>query len=124
MEKPFRSRCPIASALEILGDKWTLVVIRSLMAGASSYSDLLAAPEGIATNILADRLSRLEAWELVVAKPVRGKGKSRGQYRLTPAGADLLPVLHSLAVWGETHLPERWRVSDRFTDIKPEDFLR
>ncbi|THD58407.1 helix-turn-helix domain-containing protein, partial [Phenylobacterium sp.] len=90
MDAQFRSRCPIASSLDLLGDRWTLVVIRTLMAGAISYSDLLAAPEKIATNVLADRLGRLEASGLVSSTARRGVGKVRKAYRLTPAGADLL----------------------------------
>jgi DNA-binding HxlR family transcriptional regulator len=123
MEDTFRSRCAIASALEIIGDKWTLVVIRTLVLGASSYSDLLAAPEKIATNILADRLARLEAWGLVETTPAPVGGKARRRYQLTKAGADLLPVLQAIAAWGEAHLPDRWRVPDWFRNAKPEDFL-
>ena len=123
MEGPFRSRCTIASALDVIGDKWTLVVIRSLMLGATSYSDLLAAPEKIATNILADRLARLQAWDLVKCVPAPVGGKARGQYQLTSAGADLLPVLQAMAAWGATHLPDRWRVPEWFKEAKPQDFL-
>ena len=64
----FRSGCPIASALDVFGDKWTLVILRSMVMGASSYSDLLNQPEKIATNILADRLSRMEAAGLIHGK--------------------------------------------------------
>jgi DNA-binding HxlR family transcriptional regulator len=123
MGKKFRSRCAIASALEIIGDKWTLVVIRSLMLGATSYSELLAAPEKIATNILADRLVRLEQWGLLEAVPSPAGAMSRREYHLTPAGAELLPVLQAIAAWGEAHLPDRWHVPDWFRNAAPEDFL-
>jgi DNA-binding HxlR family transcriptional regulator len=124
METQFRSRCPIASSLELLGDRWTLVVIRSLMAGAASYSDLLSGPEKIATNILADRLARLETWGLILATPRRGAGKRRKCYRLTRAGADLLPVLQELSAWGEAHLADRWRTPEWFKVAQPDDFLQ
>jgi DNA-binding HxlR family transcriptional regulator len=124
MDAQFRSRCPIASSLDLLGDRWTLVVIRSLMAGATSYSDLLAAPEKIATNVLVDRLARLEASGLVSSSARRGVGKVRKRYRLTPVGADLLPVLQALSAWGEAHLPDRWRTPDWFKAARVEDFLR
>ncbi|HXA40005.1 MAG TPA: helix-turn-helix domain-containing protein [Phenylobacterium sp.] len=124
MDAQFRSRCPIASSLDLLGDRWTLVVIRTLMAGALSYSDLLAAPEKIATNVLADRLGRLEASGLVSSSARRGVGKVRKTYRLTPAGADLLPVLQALSAWGEVHIPGRWRTPDWFKAARAEDFLR
>lgn len=123
MESRFRSPCPIASALDLIGDKWSLVVIRSMMLGASSYSELLAAPEKIATNILADRLARLEASGLVASEQAPTRGKARRRYRLTRAGADLLPTLQALAAWGEAHLPDRWRAPSWFRAAKPEDFL-
>lgn len=123
MDVEFRSPCPIASSLEVLGDKWTLVVVRALLAGASSYSQLLAEPEKIATNILSDRLARLETWGLITSTPVPGAGKTRKRYRVTPAGADLLPVIQALAVWGEAHLPNRWRTPDWFKRAQPKDFL-
>ena len=124
MADQFRSRCAIASTLEIIGDKWTLVVIRSLMLGAASYSDLLGAPERIATNILADRLNRLESWGLVESAPAPPGGKARGRYQLTAAGADLLPILQAIAAWGEAHLPDRWRVPDWFCNATPNDLLK
>ena len=124
MEHQFRSPCTIASTLEIIGDKWTLVVIRSLMLGATSYSELLAAPERVATNILADRLSRLESWGLVGSVPAPAGGKARRRYQLTAAGADLLPILQEIAVWGEAHLPDRWPVPDWFRNATPNDFLK
>lgn len=124
MDAQFRSRCPIASSLDLLGDRWTLVVIRTLIAGATSYSDLLAAPEKIATNVLSDRLRRLEASGLVSSTARRGVGKVRKTYRLTPAGADLLPVLQALSAWGEVHIPDRWRTPDWFKAARAEDFLR
>ena len=124
MADQFRSRCAIASALDIIGDKWTLVVIRSLMLGAASYSDLLGAPERIATNILADRLNRLESWGLVESAPAAPGAKARGRYQLTAAGADLLPILQAIAAWGEAHLPDRWRVPDWFWNATPNDLLK
>ena len=123
MDDPFRSRCAIASALEIIGDKWTLVIVRSLIVGATSYTDLLAAPEKIATNILADRLARLEAQGLIACERAPVGGKARLRYRLTPAGAELLPVLQAIAAWGATHLPGRSPVPDWFREARPQDLL-
>ena len=119
---PFRSDCPIASALDLVGDRWSLVVIRNLMLGAGSYRDLLRAPEKIATNILSDRLSRLEAAGLLEVTSPRTPG-ARGGYRLTRAGADLLPVLQTLAIWGENHLPARRKTPDWFLKATPEQVL-
>jgi DNA-binding HxlR family transcriptional regulator len=118
----FRSDCPIASSLDLIGDRWSLVVIRNLMLGASSYRDFLRAPEKISTNILADRLARLEAAGLVAAAAPRSPG-ARGGYRLTPAGAGLLPVLQQLALWGEAHLPGRRKTPAWFLEATPQDVL-
>jgi DNA-binding HxlR family transcriptional regulator len=123
LDVKFRSQCAIASALDLVGDKWSLVVIRSLMLGASSYSDLLTAPEKIATNILADRLERLEASGLIVSEAAPSGGKARRIYRLTRAGAELLTTLQAIAAWGEAHIPGRWRVPGWFMSAKPNDFL-
>lgn len=117
----FRSGCPIASALDIVGDKWSLVLLRSMVVGATSYSDFLAAPEGISTNILSERLRRLEEAGLIVQRH-RRRGSQRGAYALTERGAGLLPTLQELARWGEAHLPDRWTSPDRFYAARVEDF--
>lgn len=118
----YRSDCPIASALDVIGDRWSLVVIRNLMLGARSYGDFMAAPERIATNILADRLARLEAAGLIEAAGAR-RPRGRGGYRLTRAGADLLPVLKALAIWGEVHLPDRRKTPDWFLAASVDEVL-
>lgn len=117
----FRSACPIASALDIVGDKWSLVIIRSMVMGATSYSDFLSTPEKISTNILAERLRRLEDAGLIVQAQSR-QGATRGAYALTAKGAALIPALQELARWGETQLPDRWAAPERFYAARPDDF--
>ena len=117
----YRSGCPIASTLDIVGDKWSLLLLRAMVVGATSYSDFLAAPEKISTNILAERLRRLEAAGLIVRVHPR-HGPNRGVYALTERGAALLPALQELARWGEAHLPDRWAAPERFYAARPEDF--
>jgi len=117
----YRSGCPIASALDIVGDKWSLLLLRSMVVGATSYSDFLAAPERISTNILAERLDRLEEAGIIVQVHQR-RGSRRGAYALTEKGAALIPALQELARWGETHLPDRWAAPDRFYAARVEDF--
>jgi len=117
----FRSDCPIASLLDVVGDKWSLVVIRNMMLGARSYGDFHKAPEKIATNILAERLERLARFGLIEEAPARAG--ARGGYRLTPAGAELLPVLQAMAVWGKTHLPDRWSAPEWFMAATPAQVL-
>jgi DNA-binding HxlR family transcriptional regulator len=115
----FRSGCALSSALDLVGDKWSLLILRGLFVGWSRYREFLAAPEGISTNILADRLKRLEAHGLITRESGSAGGPS---YRLTRAGADLLPTMQALALWGHANLPERWAPPDWFLGAKPGDF--
>ena len=109
-----RSECPIASALDILGDKWTLLVLRDLLDGKERFVDFERSPEGIPTNILTDRLRRLELQGLAVREPIAGS--KRFAYRITSKGADLRPVILELARWGNVHLPDTW--------VPPADYLQ
>ncbi|MBN9432925.1 MAG: helix-turn-helix transcriptional regulator [Bosea sp.] len=121
MQTDFRSQCPIASALDLFGDRWSLVVLRTIFAGAHRFGELAAASERISTNILADRLERLEAFGLI-EKRLYQQAPERHEYRLTRRGADLLPVLQALARWGVAHIPERWQLPPWFADGRPEHF--
>ena len=106
-----RSTCPAACALDIAGDKWTLLVVRDLLRGRTTYGELAAADEGIPTNILADRLRRMERAGLIEAKPYQQK-PVRYSYALTEKGRDLGHVLAAMARWGKKHI--------RGTKIPPE----
>ena len=101
---PRRSPCPVAGALDLLGDKWTLLLVRDLFSGPKRYGDFAGAMEGIPTNLLADRLKRLEAAGLVTRRAYQDN-PPRHTYALTPAGAALRPVLQALVNWGRLHLP-------------------
>lgn len=93
-----RSCCPVACTLDVLGDKWTLLVMRDLMRGVSRYSDFLQSPEGIATNILATRLRMLTDHGL--AEQFHEAGRKHPAYRVTERGQSLAPVLQAVADWG------------------------
>jgi DNA-binding HxlR family transcriptional regulator len=94
-----RSRCPISLALELIGDRWTLIILRDMiMRGRTRYQELLAAEEGIATNVLADRLKRLEEAEVITKRRDPESGK-QFIYAPTEKGLDLLPVLFDLMHW-------------------------
>lgn len=98
-----RSGCPISLALELLGDPWTLLVVRDLMfKGRHTFAALLAGGEGIATNILADRLSRLETAG-VLTKTASPTDARRYTYRLTEKGIALAPTLVELVLWSAAH---------------------
>jgi DNA-binding HxlR family transcriptional regulator len=94
-----RSPCPVACALDIVGDRWTLLVVRDLLLGRSRFRDFTASPEGIPTNILSDRLERLLDRAVVEQVPATD-GTKRLAYRLTKKGEALGPVLVALRDWG------------------------
>ena len=100
-----RSACPIACSLDLIGDRWTLLLIRDLLQGKHRYGEFLASAEGIPTNILADRLRRLEQAGLVTAEQY-GSHPRRKDYHLTEAGRALSPAVTALRDWGLAHIPE------------------
>ncbi|WAC15335.1 winged helix-turn-helix transcriptional regulator [Dyadobacter pollutisoli] len=99
MEKT-RSDCPISCSLDVFGDKWSLLIIRDVMLrGKLSYSEFLQSEEKIASNILVNRLSVLEA-EQILTKQVSPTNKSKFIYSLTEKGIDLLPIIIEIMDWG------------------------
>ena len=103
--KPFaRSACAIANSLDIVGDKWSLLVVRDLLHGKRTYGELANSPERIPTNILADRLKRLEGAGIVAGVPYQ-EHPVRYAYALTPKGRDLGDVLLAFVRWGKRHIP-------------------
>lgn len=93
-----RSHCPISFALDVLGDRWTLLILRDLlMNGKRTYGDLLASEERIATNVLADRLAWLESHGILE--------KQRTTYRVTSKGLDLLPLMVDMVAWSARYDP-------------------
>jgi len=95
-----RSDCPISCSLDVFGDKWSLLIIRDIMLrGKASYSEFLTSEEKIATNILVNRLSVLEA-ENILLKEVSPVNKSKFVYSLTQKGIDLLPIVIEIMDWG------------------------
>ena len=98
-----RSGCPISYSLDVFGDRWTLLILRDLILfGKQRFREFLAAEEGIASNILSDRLKRLEVGGIVVRDADPDDGRQR-IYRTTEKGKRLTPVLLELAAWGATH---------------------
>ena len=101
----FRSHCPTNLAVELLGDKWSLLIIRDLMIqDKRHFREMLASDEKISTNILADRLSRLEQNGLI-SKRQHPNHKQKIIYSLSQMGIDLFPVLLSIAEWSCKYLP-------------------
>ncbi len=103
-KRSYGQLCPLARALDIVGDRWTLLVVRDLLAGKRRYGHLLLSPERIPTNILAERLKRLEREGLVRRVPY-SEHPPRVEYELTPEGRELGQALEVLARWGRKHFP-------------------
>jgi DNA-binding HxlR family transcriptional regulator len=98
-----RSGCPISIALEIFGDAWSLLIVRDLMfKGLRTFSEFAASGEKIATNILSDRLARLEAAG-ILTKAADPADARRVHYRLTEKGMDLAPAMVEIVLWGARH---------------------
>lgn len=97
-----RSDCPISYILDLVGDRWSLLIVRDLMQGKRFYKEFLISNEKIATNILADRLKRLESNELIESR-VYPNLKTQKEYRLTEKGQDLIPIILELMLWSSKH---------------------
>ncbi len=99
----YRSTCPISTALDILGDKWSLLIVRDMVFnGKNTYGDFLNGGEKIATNILADRLMLLEAGG-IIKRQKHPDSKAKILYTLTPKGIDLVPALVEIISWSEKY---------------------
>jgi DNA-binding HxlR family transcriptional regulator len=98
-----RSGCPLNASIEMLGDRWSLLIVRDMMVrGFSTFKQFVESDEGIATNILADRLRRLEEYGIVASAADSGDGR-KSIYRLTQKGIDLAPVLTEMVLWAARH---------------------
>ncbi|QWF84059.1 winged helix-turn-helix transcriptional regulator [Amycolatopsis sp. CA-230715] len=113
--------CPVARAADVIGDRWSLLIVRDAMDGARSFTDFQQRT-GIARNILADRLRKLVAYGLIAqVEPESGK---RRVYALTEAGKDLFPVIVTLRQWGERHAFEAGEAHSVLVDERGESVPR
>src|SRR6266851_2134540 len=99
-----RSFCPVACALDVVGDRWSLLIVRDLLQGKHRFGDFLNSPEGIPTNILAERLRRLESAGLI-STLAYSQHPPRWEYHLTDRGHALGPVVDAMAGWGLVQFP-------------------
>ena len=102
----FRSRCPITSALDIVGDKWSLVIIKQMIfEQKATFKDFVDSPEAVATNILTSRLKMLEEYN-IIEKNKLPSNKKTNLYTLTEKGLGLIPVVTELSIWSKNHIQE------------------
>jgi DNA-binding HxlR family transcriptional regulator len=112
-----RSDCPLACTLDVVGDKWTLLVVRDLLRGKSRFNEFLASPEGVTTNILADRLKRMEA-EGLIRRELYQERPARHAYQLTEKGLALVPVIQEICRWANRWDAETWKPPADFMAMK------
>ena len=108
-----RSPCPIATTLDVVGDKWSLVIVRDMLNGKKRFNDFLSSPEGIPTNILTARLKRMEQTGLITRDPYQDR-PPRFEYVLTARGETLLPVLQAMCRWANDQAPDTWTPPEAF----------
>ncbi|HHT96788.1 MAG TPA: helix-turn-helix transcriptional regulator [Clostridiales bacterium] len=108
MKNPYEIPCNIAQTLNIIGDKWTLLILRQIMKGKYTFKEILDGLDKIPTNLLSNRLKSLEADGIVVTK-LYSKHPPRYEYNLTESGMDLVDVFNSLIIWGEKHLEKCYK---------------
>jgi len=108
-----RSGCPIATTLDIVGDRWSLVILRDMLNGKTRFSEFLQSPEHIATNVLADRLAAMAAAGLIKRNAYQTRPE-RFEYVLTDKGRDLHAPLQAICRWANKHYPETWTPPETF----------
>ena len=113
-----RSACAVANSLDIVGDKWSLLVVRDLLHGKRTYGELADSPERIPTNILAERLERLEGTGIIVSTPYQER-PTRYAYTLTPKGRALGDVLLAFVRWGKEHIPGTLALNQGSASVGP-----
>jgi DNA-binding HxlR family transcriptional regulator len=110
-KKDYGQRCPVAKTLEIVGDRWTLLIVRDLLGGTRRFQDLQTGLPGLAPNILSDRLKLMEEHGLV-GRRLYSDHPPRAEYALSAKGQELAVVIGALASWGSRHAFTRSRLVD------------
>src|SRR5918993_364645 len=121
MPKPYGQACPVAKSLELVGERWTLLIVRDLLHGPRRYQDLQSSLPGIAPTLLSERLKAMEEQGLV-SREFYSDHPPRAQYALTDRGRELGIVIGALATWGARHLDPQSKLVN--TDCGHEVHLR
>lgn len=123
MPRRYEQYCPVAQTLDLLGDRWTLLIIRDMLLGMTRFSEFQETLEGIPTNVLSERLKLLEA-NGIVERSLYSDHPPRAEYHLTRKGKDLHWVIEALAYWGSKYAVDDFRLVDSQCgqDVKPAWF--
>ncbi|MAZ30795.1 MAG: transcriptional regulator [Flavobacteriales bacterium] len=105
MKSSFRSNCPISSSLDVIGDKWTMVIIRDLFLGKKTFKEFSNSSEKMSSSILAQRLKSMVQYKIIVRKDLISNKKTK-HYELTESGKSLEPLMNFLSSWGDEYLGE------------------
>jgi DNA-binding HxlR family transcriptional regulator len=108
----WRSKCPVARTLDLVGDRWSLLVVRDMLSGSSKFQEFLASPENIPSNILSSRLKLLEQNGIIKAALYQ-RHPPRFAYMLTEKGQKLASVIAAIADWGESNIPNSFQRSPK-----------
>ncbi|WP_460234733.1 winged helix-turn-helix transcriptional regulator [Aurantivibrio plasticivorans] len=112
-----RTSCPIACGLDVIGDHWSLLIVRDMLyLGRHEFSEFVSGEEGISTNILSDRLQKLKA-QGIIDEVTHPHSKRRKLYFLTPKGRDLIHVLMAIGEWSLIHMPENAKMADKIESL-------
>ena len=120
-----RSYCPVNLGVEVFGDKWSLLILRDIMLGRRHFRELLQSDEGIASNILADRLAMLEREGLLTKSPDPAH-KQKFVYSLTLKGIDLLPIFKEIGAWSLKYAPvdtKKYTQMSQFANSTPKELM-
>lgn len=117
MKQVPRMRCPIAYSLDLIGDRWSLVIVRDMLMGKKRFSHFLESSEHITASVLANRLEQLENVDLI-CKEAYQSNPVRFEYALTARGNALLPVLKELCTWGNKQFPSVGKAPERFMRMR------
>ena len=105
--KKDRSNCPLTSALDIIGDKWSLIIIRDIFLGKKTFTEFIKSSEKIATNILANRLELLTSNGLIKVTKLPNDRKTK-LYYLTDQGIDMYPIIYEMMQWSDRNLNKKF----------------
>ena len=121
----FRSTCPLSNILDLVCDRWSLIIIRDVFIGRNTYTEFLKSPEKISTNVLVDRVKKLIDMKIITFERDQNDKKIK-YYKLTKKGIDLFPIITEMSLWSRNHLDMEFHplAIDTFKEIDRKGKLK